>query len=364
MSLRAKRSNPRFGLLHRLRRFAMTWITILRGPPQWEQLIRRREKYPLNDHNMNVFRHVAEAGIRSIYGTSARILSLENWGQGALNTCLKVSTNPPGKVFFLKIENEGIIPRTRRGQIEREVYSMQLMEEAGIACPVPVKFDFSGNETGHRYLLEEFIDAQLFWEIRDHMTGFEREMLGSDISVILEKMESITSPFYGDIYPTGVVGQHPDWSSAYQAIMRHLLADSEELLLFSPGELQQVREHFAGCINGLSSPERATYHHGDLGVHNVMVDHSTGFARLGQVIDFGNATFYPRYVNGTYARLYGQFGLKPVDVQASYGISQKEQAANDHLFTLEQTIFRAMLKQKYNVDTGDFKGQFLAQIVK
>jgi hypothetical protein len=59
-----------------------------------------------------------------------------------------------------------------------------------------------------------------------------------------------------------------------------------------------------------------------------------------------------------FIRLFGSqepFGLEPVDVRASYGVCPQEQAANDHLFALEGTVFRAMLKQKINHDTGVFK---------
>jgi hypothetical protein len=214
---------------------------------------------------------------------------------------------------------------------------------AGIACPAVVGYDFSGSITGRRYLLEAFIDAQLFWEIRDQMTKFEYETLKIDINAVLEKMKGITSPLYGDIYSTGVIGQYPNWSSAYKAMVHLLLSDVEELLIFSPGELHRVQESFENSVVDLSSLGPACFYHGDLGLHNVMVDRSQGYARLGQVIDFGNALFYPMYVNDAHTRLYGQFGLEPVDVQACYGISPKEQAANNRLFALEATLFRAIL---------------------
>jgi hypothetical protein len=170
---------------------------------------------PLAENISEELRNVAETAIRVACGSSAQVSSLERWGYGALNSCLKVIANPPGEVFFLKIENERILPRTRRGQIEREVHSMRLMQKAGIACPDVTGYDFSGGQTGRRYLLEAFIDAQLFWEIRDQMTVLERQTLKIDMSAVLEKMRGITSPLYGDIYLGGVIGQHAEWTEAY-----------------------------------------------------------------------------------------------------------------------------------------------------
>ena len=59
--------------------------------------------------------------VKQVAGTAARVTNVEDWGLGALNRCLKVKIAHPAETFFIKIENDDILPVSRRGQIAREV---------------------------------------------------------------------------------------------------------------------------------------------------------------------------------------------------------------------------------------------------
>lgn len=311
--------------------------------------------------SLNEWLDLAQTVLSGVAGTGARVESVEPWGVGALNTCLKV-VDGSGQAYFLKVENEDIIPSTRRGQIAREVASMQLMAAAGIPCPAVLCSDPSGSQTGRRYLLEAFIDADLFWEIRENITEQECNVLRTDIAAVLEKMNTITSPLFGDVYPNGAIGQHAAWPAAYLAMARLLIGDSEELGLFTAEEAGQVAAFFECCAESLVWDGPAGFYHGDLGLHNLMVDRSQGFARLGWVIDFGNALFLPAYKNEADTRQYGGFDLDLVDVESRWGVGSDECAANNLLNELDGLVFRSMLRRRRGKDVEDLKAGFLKRI--
>ena len=93
----------------------------------------------------------------------------------------------------------------------------------------------------------------------------------------------------------------------------------------------------------------ASLYHGDLGLHNVMVDRSSGIARLGIVIDFGNSLFLPHYKNEEDIRKYGGFGVDVLDVTERFGIPQTEQEVTNRLLWFGQVIF---LERSISIRTG------------
>jgi fructosamine-3-kinase len=235
--------------------------------------------------------------IQHATGSQAQVRHIQEWGIGALNKCYKVEVLAPGKTFFLKIENEDILPSTRRGQIEREVYSLRLMAQAGIPCPQMIDADCTRAVAGCKYMLEDFIDAQLFWEIKDELSSAEKEELKNAISQVLAGMQAITSPLFGDLYPGGAIGQYRSWPEAYIRMAILLLDDACQLAILQPPEQDMVEAALKRGAARLTADQPAGFYHGDLGLHNLLVSRADGLARLGQVIDFGNALYVPLYAN-------------------------------------------------------------------
>lgn len=304
----------------------------------------------------------AEIIVKKAVGQSVKVKSVEDWGIGALNACYCVHTSN-GK-FFLKMENEDILPSTRRGQIEREVTGAQLMQAAGIPCLAVLDYDTSQSVVSRKYLLAAFDEGDLLWEHRENLTESEQARLREDIVGVLDKMQSITSPVFGDIYPNGVIGQHPTWKAAYQSMARILLANSQELGIFNREDLRLVAEALDCGAAAQVSQSRAVFYHGDLGMHNLLADPDEAYTRMGKVIDFGNAIFAPEYANETMTRLHGGFGLEPIDPCDKYGVTQAEYDADQTLFFFETIVFLSMLSKRQNWDASEHVQKFLDACLK
>ena len=120
------------------------------------------------------------------------------------------------------------------------------------------------------------------------------------------------------------------------------LADCQALDLFTADEVELANQALEQAVQALAANQPATFYHGDLGIHNLLVDPIPGGLRMGWVIDFGNALFLPAYLNEDGLRRHGGFGLeiKPCE---SYGITPAEHAANELLGTLNWIAFAGML---------------------
>lgn len=281
--------------------------------------------------------------IKKAAGNSTEIDEIENWGIGALNSCYKITIKNSSMKFFLKIENDNIIPTTRRGQIEREVKGIELMNSVGIPCPVILRCDCSRNDTGRKYMLQEFIESDLLWEIQNSLTPEENEYIKKQITDILQKMQSIRSDCYGDIYENGVIGQHPAWKDAYSAMWTLLLGDAATLCLLSEEELGIISDAGQYALTQLAEPDYASFNHGDLGKHNVLAGCAEGFRCIGTVIDFGNSSFTPFYMNEDGVRKHGGWDIEAVDVCEKYSVRETDYDLNNLLFDFESIIFFSML---------------------
>src|SRR5512133_1991847 len=101
--------------------------------------------------------------VRAALGEGSVVESIQAWGGGAHNQGYQLHL-ANGERLFWKVEREDIFPRTRRGQVEREVTGIRLAAQAGVDCPRLVGYDATGTIAGCRYILEEFIEGELLGE--------------------------------------------------------------------------------------------------------------------------------------------------------------------------------------------------------
>jgi aminoglycoside phosphotransferase (APT) family kinase protein len=282
--------------------------------------------------------------IQDRLGSSQTLLAVEPWGGGACNTCCRVRLRDPEVSYFLKIENPVNMPRTRQGQIERDVAGTRRMQAAGIPVAPVVHYDTTLAEIGAKYLLAEFVDASLVYEIWNDLNATEQAALRSEMLAIHDKMKAVHSPCFGDIYPNGILGQHATWQGAYRSMANILVEDSIELNLYTPQEARRVRAAFENGSRFLAAPLPASFLHLDLGLHNVMAVRGAGGARIRAVIDFGNALFGPFYIEEDGFCQHGGWGALPRDLLAAYRLSAAEVEASTRLFDFELTLFLAAIR--------------------
>lgn len=297
--------------------------------------------------------------IKKVAGNDTQIDSIEKWGIGALNSCYKISIKNSLKKFFLKIENDDILPSTRRGQIAREVKGIEIMNSIGISCPTLLHYDCYKQDIGKKYILEEFIENDLLWEVKDSLTMQENEHIKAQITDILDKMKSIRSDYFGDIYENGAIGQYLTWKEAYLAMWKMLLNDAMLMNLFNEEEINIVSSVGEYALNQLIAPYSASFYHGDLGKHNVLTNYTDGFKCIGTVIDFGNSVFLPSYMNEDMTRKYGGWDVEVINMCEKYSINEAEYGLNNLVCNFESTIFSSMLALKRGNDPKHQTYKFL-----
>jgi hypothetical protein len=293
----------------------------------------------------------ADQIIKKAVGSQARVESVFPWGGGARNVGYGICTQNPAGKFFLKIEKGAGLPRTRWGQIEREVNGIRLMQAAGVPCPCLVSFDASGDEIGRKYALVEFIEADLLWESWSQLDAADQAGLRQEITWVMDNMKLTHSPLYGDTYPGGMIGQHPTWQAACRSMGAVLLEDSLEMNMFTADQRCLVSETLEKGISCLVSDIPASFLHLDLGPHNVLAtrrpQQGTGAQspqgmRIAAVIDYGSSMFGPYYVEDNFRRYMG-WNLVEMDVCAEYGLLKDELRIVELLWGLEFTLFAASI---------------------
>lgn len=353
--------------------------------------------------------------VRQQVGHAATVSRIQRWGGGALNECYRIAVQNPSCELFLKMEKAHVgrggalgtsgakdqsgassgggvrasclpatfVPTTRRGQIEREVEGVRLASAAGIPTAPIVGYDLSGQHVGCKYILQEYVDAELLFTIDEYIEDSEDEQIRAQISDIMGKMEAIRAPWFGDVYEGGVLGRHPTWRGAFAAMRALLLGDLEVLDVFKPADLQVISDALAwgseqigcghvgsdqagsehvGCAQ--TESEQAVHQpsaliHTDLGKHNVLVERANGSVKIRAVTDFGNSMFGPYYIEEHLIREFGGWRMGPADIPAAYGITPEEFTATQLLFGLELGVFTFALNPSLASLQANHPGGFL-----
>lgn len=282
--------------------------------------------------------------LKKSQGEKCKLEVIEPYGIGANNTCYYLVTKNPDNKFFLKCENATIIPRTRCGQIEREVEGIKLMNKAGIPCKKIIQYDFTKQDIGTRYVLEEFIEGELLIEIWNDLNENEKQNITNEIEGIIERMRNINFSYYGDIYENSIIGKYATWREAYLSISEILIEDARQLNIFNENELALISSATEFCSSKLSTNVPASFDHRDLGTHNVIATNSEGVTKVGSIIDFGLSLAVPFYNFDYSIRKYGGWNFNEIDVLKKYNISKDEFDATELLFDLELTIFLASIE--------------------
>ncbi|MDT8719632.1 phosphotransferase [Clostridium sp. 19966] len=282
--------------------------------------------------------------LKKSQGEKCKLEVIEPYGIGANNTCYYLVTKNPDNKFFLKCENATIIPRTRCGQIEREVEGIKLMHKAGIPCKKIIQYDFTKQDIDAKYVLEEFIEGELLRETWNDLNENEKYNISNEIEDIIEKMRDISFSYYGDIYENSIIGKYNTWREAYLSISEILIEDARQLSIFTEDELLLISRATESCALKLSTNVPASFDHRDLGTHNVIVINSAGERKVRAIIDFGLSLAVPFYNFDYGIRKYGGWNLNEIDVLKKYNITKDEFDATELLFDLELTVFLASIE--------------------
>ena len=232
--------------------------------------------------------------VEKVLGSQVKVQSVEWTAGGLFNKVFYINTTEG--CFVLKIECNRILPSTRTGQMETEVEGSRIFKRADINCPNILKYDFTGNDIGVRYIFTERVSNDILWGELDKMDEAAKTEIERKASEIAVKMREIKNTHFGSLTPSGLLGWHKTWAECYKAWFNLIIKDSVEIELFTSGEFAVVK---AAAEAPLESSDKylPAFEHGDLGYHNMIWGNTNNGADDLYVIDFGNSKYLPPHLS-------------------------------------------------------------------
>ncbi|MFH9861506.1 phosphotransferase family protein [Streptomyces sp. NPDC017202] len=118
----------------------------------------------------------------------------------------------------------------------------------------------------------------------DTVTPAERGDLRAELGRHVARLHTVTGPGHG--YPSGALGPlAPDWRSAFAAMLDAVLDDARRYRVRLPRPADEVAAVTRSAFDALDEVTVPRLVHFDLWQGNVLVDRSTGRARIGGLID-------------------------------------------------------------------------------
>ncbi len=271
----------------------------------------------LDHQNLLAVQAAAQQAAHHALGSDATIVKVERWGGGAHNTGFKLLL-ADGRQLFMKVEKEDIFPRTRRCQIEREVYGIRLAAQAGLNVPEIISYDFNGQTAGCRYLLETFIDHDLLGEVLEKLPKDQHGPLLEEFQRKAEQIYAIRGDAFGELYLDGWLGRYASWRDMMGAYSTILIEDAQILGMYSSPEMAAICDAHAFALNAIRYEGPAILTHNDLHIWNAFIEPPL---RVGKLFDFGLSLFQAEYVS-----CFGQFGFdgKEVEVARRFCVNESE----------------------------------------
>ncbi len=293
----------------------------------------------MNTTNEDLLSNASRA-VRAALGEPHAVLSIKEWGGGAHNRGYQLHLENGDRLFW-KVEAEDIFPRSRRGQVEREVAGIGLAVRAGVDCPRVVGYDTSKETAGCRYILEEFVDGELLGQVMPSLNEPDQARVMAQFQASAERLCQIEGPLFGEVATGGPLGQHPDWTEWMAGFSKVLIEDAETLGAYSTEDMELVREAHAAALEHFHYAGPPAFNHLDLHIFNAFARIDDGQVSMGKLFDFGFCLFLPPYVIH-----YNQdaFGGKEAQLAREFGVMENELHAFHLIFALEFTNFITALR--------------------
>lgn len=116
------------------------------------------------------------------------------------------------------------------------------------------------------------------------LTGVEQETLRTELGRQVARLHRVTGSAYG--YPSGALGPlAPDWRTAFTGMLDAVLDDARDYGAQLPGSVDEMAGALRPAYSALDEVTVPRLVHFDLWQGNILVDRSTGEARIGGLID-------------------------------------------------------------------------------
>ena len=286
--------------------------------------------------------------IKQTFGNNSQMTDFKQIKDGLASISLQVSCDQHDKPLFLKIEKAFEIPRTQKYQIKREIAGIKLCQEKGIKVPTIISSDEFGLLADRPWILEDYIDGKSVYEYR--LDDANKKLISREYTHLFEKIVSIESDYYGDIFPDGFIGHHDNWLTTLAKMTSILLADCEKMELFDSISNQVVKAALQKALDNIKFTSKPVFFHYDLLSGNIFAEEVQSIIHLGCLFDFGMSLFTPIHYAYWLTIKLNDLSMEKIDDLEKLGFDHNEEMAYE-ILRLEPVLLMQVIMQN-NKQTG------------
>jgi len=251
----------------------------------------------LNEFQINVI-------CKRAFGTQVSILSVQELPAGMFNSTyyvqikgypkliLRVSPDPASFVFY----NELLLLR-------REFTVQPYLAPVAEVIPKTIMADFTHQLVERDYVFQEYLEGELWDEIKDNLSSVENEQLWEQLGRISRDIHQVHGSHFGYQYP---MKQFSSWSEAVVDMIVGMQNDLVKLQLSTEGIARYLEILQAGRMF-LEEIETPLLLHGDLWPKNVLVDRHGTEVKIVGLLDSERAVWGDPYAEW----VFNMFDLHP-----------------------------------------------------
>jgi aminoglycoside phosphotransferase (APT) family kinase protein len=205
------------------------------------------------------------------YFNAAYLLELENGSK----CVLKVA--PPDNVPVMRYE---------KGILQTEVETIRLVHQhTQVPAPEIYSHDRSRQIIGNDYFLMSFLPGVPLNKLRKELTPEQNASIDRQAGIFLRQMNEIRGSRFGAFSQPD--RQFDSWRCAFDALLRDVLLDGQEMQVGLPLSYEELYAHLADSFPTLDEIKTPRLVHWDLWDGNIFLDSQTQF--ITGIIDFERA---------------------------------------------------------------------------
>jgi aminoglycoside phosphotransferase (APT) family kinase protein len=227
---------------------------------------------------------MVQAIVTHHFGAASRLVAAEELTDGYYNAAYGLDL-ADGLRCVLKVAPPASVPvlRYEHDIMTAEVETIRLVRaHTGMPAPEVLCHDRSHELIDNAFFIMTFVAGMPFHKLRTLMSQEDQQRILRQIGVFLAEMNAISGPAFGYFTPRSP--RFEDWRSAFDFMLRGVMADGQDMLVELPLEYDALLDLVSRSYPALDEIQSPRLVHWDLWDGNVFVDPTT--AQITGIIDF------------------------------------------------------------------------------